>query len=52
MIGDSGGDLVLKGHVDLLCAVGNATPEMKAAADIVAKDEMTAGVIEILKNLY
>lgn len=48
-IGDSGGDAVLKGHVDLLCAVNNATAELKGVADIISDKPITAGVLELLQ---
>jgi len=48
-IGDSQGDAVLKGHVDILAAVGNASPEMKKRADIITSGEITHGMLEILE---
>ncbi len=50
-VGDGYSDLLLKGHVDLLCAVGNACDELKAVADITASSEITAGVVEIVKKV-
>jgi len=48
-IGDGRSDASLKGYVDILCAVGNATGDLKAVADIIAKTLVTEGVLEILK---
>jgi len=49
VIGDGNSDALLKGHADILCAVGNATDQLKKAADIIAQKDITEGVIEILE---
>jgi len=49
-IGDGASDMSLKGVVDKLCAVGNAQDDFKKVADIVAVNDITAGVLEILQK--
>lgn len=50
VIGNDGAEAILKGYVDKLGAVGNATDDLKKAADIVACGEYTDGVLEILQK--
>lgn len=51
-IGDDESDLALRTYVDKLFAVANAVPELKATADWVASQPITAGVVEILDRLF
>jgi hydroxymethylpyrimidine pyrophosphatase-like HAD family hydrolase len=51
MIGDGNSDAELKGHVDVLCAVGNASIDLKKAADRIATKTITSGVLELLEQL-
>lgn len=49
VIGNDSSEAILKGYVDKLGAVGNATEDLKKVADIVAHSDYTVGVLEILR---
>lgn len=50
MIGDDLADIETRQEVSLFFAVGNSQPEVKQAADYVAKEEYTKGVVEIIEK--
>ncbi|GEM_PF-2459992 len=49
-VGDGSGDVALRPFVHRLYAVANAIPELRAIADAVSSEPMTAGVMEILRT--
>jgi hydroxymethylpyrimidine pyrophosphatase-like HAD family hydrolase len=51
-IGNSMGDYLGSDGIALHYAVSDATAEFKEIADYIAKGEVTAGSVEIIKNLW
>ena len=49
-VGDGASDAELKGRVDLLAAVANASDGLISVADYVSQSEITAGALEILQH--
>lgn len=52
VLGNDAGELPLRPYAQKLCAVQNATDDLKAVADYVARKPYTAGALEILEHIH